>query len=77
MRVLVEITGILRKPQGQARVELALEEGASAQQALEGLGYRPHELRALRLSRQGTVLAPGDALVDGDNVLVFAAVGGG
>lgn len=77
MKIQVEITGILRRPQGQARFELELDDGTSAQQALDALGYRPHELRALRLSRAGTVLAPGDALVDGDQVLVFAAVGGG
>lgn len=77
MKVQIEITGILRKPQGQARVELELAEPATAQQALDALGYRPHELRALRLSRQGQVLAPGATLVDGDALLVFAAVGGG
>jgi molybdopterin converting factor small subunit len=77
MRIQVEITGVLRRPQGQARSELQLDEVATAQRALEALGYRPHELRALRLSRRGQVLAPGDRLADGDEVLVFAAVGGG
>ncbi len=77
MRVRIEITGILRKPSGQAQLELELPENATASQAIAELGYREQERKALRFSRAGEVLTPGGVLREGDRLLLFAAVGGG
>ena len=77
MKVRVEISGILRKPTGAARLELELDGPTTAAGLLPRLGYSEREQRALRLSRAGEVLAPGAELRDGDELIVFTAVGGG
>jgi len=77
MKIDVEIQGILRRPHGTQHEQLEVAAGTSASQLIALLGYREREQRSLRLVRSGTILDPGAALADGDQVIVFAPVGGG
>lgn len=77
MKIQIEITGILRRPSGQALLHLELAEPHSASEVIALLGYTEAEQRALRLSRNGQVLAPNEAILEGDQLMVFAAIGGG
>jgi molybdopterin converting factor small subunit len=77
MKIDVEIQGILRRPHGVQREQLAVADAISASQLIALLGYSEREQRALRLVRAGKILEPGAMLADGDLVIVFAPVGGG
>jgi hypothetical protein len=77
MVVHVHIAPLLRKPMGQELVALEMEQPCSVSEAIAALGYNELEQRALRMSRQNDMLTPGSRLLDGDVVLLFAAVGGG
>jgi len=77
MKIDVEIQGILRRPRGVQREQLELADATTASQLIAQLGYSEREQRSLRLVRAGTILDPGAPLVDGDQVIVFAPVGGG
>ena len=77
MRVTVEIGGMIRRPEGQPRVTKEMPDGSTARGLLTALGYSEGEQRALRLCRDDGFLHPSSALVDGDTLTLFAAVGGG
>ena len=77
MKIAIELAPLLRRPAGQSRVELDVPAGTRASEAIAALGYDDLEQRALRLCRDDVMLAPGDRLHDGDQLLLFAAVGGG
>jgi len=77
VKVVVQISGILRKPTGEASLEIDLDGPTTAGELLPRLGYNEREQRALRLSRGGEVLPPSAILLDGDQLIVFTAVGGG
>lgn len=77
MKIDVEIQGILRRPHGSQREQLEVAAATSASQLIALLGYSEREQRSLRLVRGGKILDPGAALADGDQVVVFAPVGGG
>ena len=77
MKVTVEITGVLRRPTGEPRIIVEVAPGATARDVIAKLGYNEVEQRALRLSRRAKALPITGTIDDGDELAVFAAIGGG
>ena len=77
MSVHVEISGVLRRPTGDRALTVDVSDPLSATELIAKLGYDERERRALRLSRDGTLLKPSDMIQDGDQLILLAPIGGG
>ena len=75
--VHVRIAGILRKPRGMSSLELALDDGATAADIPAAAGYSEQERKSLRVRRGDEILNPAERIGDGDELNIFAAIGGG
>lgn len=81
MRVRVILMGGLKREMGRGVVELELEPGTRAEEVIDNLAKSYPEVASLlevsALARGEELLAPGEELSEGDEIVVLPPVGGG
>ena len=74
----VRFVGPMRRPPDVGdETDVPVAGGATVDQVLERLGYRPTERRVLRVLRADLPLRLDDRVAAGDTLTVFLPVGGG
>jgi sulfur carrier protein ThiS len=77
MSISVRLIGPMRKPQGQAEVDLPCEGRMTVAEALRRTGYRADELRFFSVQVNDRQRDHEYVVQDGDRLQVFLPVGGG
>lgn len=73
----VQIVGVLRKPDGEARHALEVPVGATVTDVMVRMGYTPQEAGRVGALRGGKALSRAATPDDGDELTLYLPVGGG
>ncbi len=78
LNLRLELSGPLRKPDGERMVETSCPKGTRVKDLLKReLDYSPRQQRFIRIVQDGNPLNPEDRLESGKPIQVFLRLGGG